>query len=59
LDQVERQWLEISAGGMMNAPKGWVDIGDRRFDTTGVLGVSKNNNQWSKVKIMNTINMPQ
>jgi thiosulfate reductase cytochrome b subunit len=49
LDQVERQWLEVGVGGMMAAPKGWVDIGDRRFDTSGVLGVSERGNRWNIV----------
>lgn len=37
-----RQWLQISAFGPMAAPQGRLEIGDRQFDTTGVLGVSKN-----------------
>lgn len=50
LDQVDRQWLEVGQGGMMNAPRGWVDIGDTRFDTTGVLGVSRNaSGNWNVV----------
>lgn len=50
VDQLDRQWLEVGVGGTMQAPRGWMDIGDRRFDTTAVLGVSKNaRDQWSVV----------
>lgn len=42
VDQVERQWLKIGAAGPMTAPTGRLEIGDRQFDTTGVLGVSQN-----------------
>jgi thiosulfate reductase cytochrome b subunit len=42
VEQVERQWLKIAAAGPMAAPQGRLEIGNRQFDTTGVLGVSKN-----------------
>lgn len=41
VDQRERAWLEVGASPPWSAPRGWIEIGDRRFDTTGVLGVSE------------------
>jgi thiosulfate reductase cytochrome b subunit len=50
VDEREREWLEIGAAGPMTAPQGRLEIGDRQFDTTGVLGVSKNAaNNWNVV----------
>lgn len=40
VDQRAGVWLEIGASPPWSAPSGWLDIGDRRFDTTGLLGVS-------------------
>jgi thiosulfate reductase cytochrome b subunit len=40
VDQRERVWLEIGASPPWNAPRGWLQIGDERFDTSGVLGAS-------------------
>ena len=39
-EQRERVWLDVGASGPAAAPRGWTDIGGRRFDTTGVIGVS-------------------
>ncbi|WP_164156517.1 cytochrome b/b6 domain-containing protein [Sandarakinorhabdus rubra] len=41
VDQVERQWLQMGASGSAARLRGWVDVGDRRFDTTGLLGASE------------------
>lgn len=39
-EQRGRQWLEIGASGPARAPRGWIDVGGQRIDTTGFLGVS-------------------
>ena len=50
VEQTERQWLQVGVSGTMVAPQGWLDIGNRRFDTTGVLGASiGQGNRWSIV----------
>lgn len=50
VEETGRQWLEISAAGKMAAPQGRLDIADRRFDTTGLLGVSRNDaGRWTVV----------
>lgn len=40
VDQTQRQWLQIGVSGTMAAPRGWLEVDGRRFDTTGVLGAS-------------------
>jgi thiosulfate reductase cytochrome b subunit len=43
-------WLDVGASGSMRAPQGWLKIGSQRFETTGVLGVSKSPaDRWSVV----------
>jgi thiosulfate reductase cytochrome b subunit len=39
--QTERQWLRIGVSGTLAAPQGWLEIGNRRFDTSGLLGASR------------------
>ena len=59
VDQVERQWLRVGASGTMAAPQGWLDVGDRRFDTTGVLGASVGpNNRWNIVAFPHWATLP-
>lgn len=41
VDQRASVWLEVGASPPWSAPSGWLDIGGWRFDTTGLLGVSK------------------
>ncbi|WP_310496077.1 cytochrome b/b6 domain-containing protein [Sandarakinorhabdus sp.] len=40
VDQRAGQWLEIGASGPAAAPRGYLELGNTRIDTTGVLGVS-------------------
>ncbi len=40
VEQSDGLWLETGASPPWSAPTGWLDVGGRRFDTTGVLGVS-------------------
>ena len=40
VEQRTRAWLETGASPPWSAPQGWLDIAGRRFDTTGLLGVS-------------------
>ena len=50
LEQTERQWLQVGVSGSMAAPQGWLEVGNRRFDTTGLLGASIGpSNRWSIV----------
>lgn len=50
VEQTHRQWLQVGVSGTMAAPQGWLDVGNRRFDTTGVLGASIGpNKRWSIV----------
>lgn len=41
VDQRERLWLETGASPPWRSPTGWIDIAGTRFDTTGLIGVSK------------------
>jgi thiosulfate reductase cytochrome b subunit len=41
VDQRERLWLETGASPPWRNPTGWIDIAGTRFDTTGIIGVSK------------------
>ena len=41
VDQRERIWLEAGASPPWSNPKGWLDIGDTRFNTTGFIGASR------------------
>lgn len=59
VDQVERQWLEVGVAGTLAAPRGWLDVGDRRLDTTGLLGVSKSpRGRWSIVAFPHWATLP-
>jgi thiosulfate reductase cytochrome b subunit len=50
VEQTQGQWLQVGVSGTMAAPQGWLDVGDRRFDTTGVLGASIGpTNRWNIV----------
>ncbi|WP_243375582.1 cytochrome b/b6 domain-containing protein [Sandarakinorhabdus cyanobacteriorum] len=40
VDHRAGQWLEIGASPPWRDPGGWLQIGDQRFDTSGLLGVS-------------------
>jgi thiosulfate reductase cytochrome b subunit len=40
VDEVERQWLRIGVSGTVANPEGWLEVGGRRFDTSGLLGAS-------------------
>ncbi|OYZ15674.1 MAG: hypothetical protein B7Y35_06285 [Sphingomonadales bacterium 28-64-96] len=41
VDQRERLWLETGASPPWRNPTGWIEIAGTRFDTTGLIGVSK------------------
>ena len=59
VDQRERVWLETGASGPASAPRGWLDIGGTRFDTTGVLGASKSpDGNWSTVAVPHWATLP-
>jgi thiosulfate reductase cytochrome b subunit len=50
VEQTQRQWLQVGVSGTMAAPQGWLDVGNRRFETTGVLGASIGpSNRWNIV----------
>lgn len=40
VDHRAGQWLEIGASPPWRDPQGWLQIGDQRLDTSGLLGVS-------------------
>lgn len=41
VEQRERLWLETGASPPWRNPTGWIEIAGTRFDTTGLIGVSK------------------